>query len=968
MENNQDSLTPELNNENSDSSKLAKAGKNATQKGIEKGKDAAKNKLKDKLKKETAKKAASKAKLAAIPPIVIFWAVVVIVAIIILVGIIMFFSTMPGLVMDKLKELCKEAGNYIAAFFGADTTKQVDDDEMFNTLNYLEEMGYDVKGFGFLTDYYDNTDIEEIESHLTSQEKEAGYKIDEKVGVVRDTEDNIILAKSDFIYLYMVSDNYVYTLKNNNVATQGNWDSFWGVVKGIFTGIGTALYKIENFLLGPLNDVLGITNAVTDTWGKGLIALYYENGSAVNDGTLFNHDSIKIDIQNRKMIIKRGWLTKYTMEYDLDGWTGRYGMPMEFLLSVHVATMMPDLAYDMATAFNTNINIYLRDAKCSVDSFYKTDSGRYISYESVQEIGPIGTDEIQLQGEVDNESQDGSYESFQYGGTTETTTRTIPNVDQFAKYIELGFPHSSECTCHTGYKVNFSEDSYVVYSYVPEGQEYEEVVVPCDECIENISNIVSAMAEVSGEFDTYVPYIANVTNHWYRDVYYIVDTSKENHMTDFVTYDYDYQALMNERWTLYETYTNNETDDYAKKHAGEFKLFLISPNGEYITEANIDSIDEDYKNKINNSKNIRIEDSKYIYDGTSDDAKGEELLVSKKAQTINLDSNDEQTYEELTDLGWNINGSVWSAYEDTDVKHSYSKEQEYPDSEDKILSNIYTQVTVVSGNIKQTGEGQRTQTNYKIKRIFLNNTYFRYDGTERTAEVITALRNKIKEDETIKNTTGYGALNDMYQYSGNNPNKCVTELSYTEEELGFEDTEKEYKISDYSGQVTLNQDSLNAFSILENTHTLDADYIYRDFKELIVELGYFTKEELTDETPRLLEWLIPDIGSAGFPNRAIDKRENEYGTMIHSKGDIDAERKKLEKELLDYIRSDKDDEDAIEKKDKEDAKNNSLSNKTAKLSKVGAIRESSKNIEFDYSNGEKKPSEVSLDEFLERRI
>ena len=51
-------------------------------------------------------------------------------------------------------------------------------------------------------------------------------------------------------------------------------------------------------------------------------------------------------------------------------------------------------------------------------------------------------------------------------------------------------------------------------------------------------------------------------------------------------------------------------------------------------------------------------------------------------------------------------------------------------------------------------------------------------------------------------------------------------------------------LPELKSMLNINKDSLGAFSILENTHTLDADYIYRDFKELIVELGYFEKEEL----------------------------------------------------------------------------------------------------------------------------
>ena len=175
------------------------------------------------------------------------------------------------------------------------------------------------------------------------------------------------------------------------------------------------------------------------------------------------------------------------------------------------------------------------------------------------------------------------------------------------------------------------------------------------------------------------------------------------------------------------------------------------------------------------------------------------------------------------------------------------------------------------------------ETNPEIKKMFLTNTYFRYQGDPTTAEVITALRKKLIDIVGEKNQ--YGPLNELGP-----DKKDVTDLVYSKTELGLDGDygADEFKISDYSGQVVINQQSLDAFNMLENTHTLDSDYIYRDFKELVVELGYFKKEELTDETPRLLEFLTPEVGSAGYPNRQIDKKENEYGTMIHSEGDIKA--------------------------------------------------------------------------------
>ena len=237
-------------------------------------------------------------------------------------------------------------------------------------------------------------------------------------------------------------------------------------------------------------------------------------------------------------------------------------------------------------------------------------------------------------------------------------------------------------------------------------------------------------------------------------------------------------------------------------------------------------------------------------------------------------------------------------------KPAYTDEQLAADPDNEYKRNISSQVTIYNFDIKQQGEGIRTETNPIIKKMFLQNRYFRYDGNGNTAEIVTALRRKLLSD--LKSEAGgkdgikYGPLNEYYAYYASNSDKeptttDVTDRHYKASELGFKvkkgEPEKEYYVKDYSGEVILNQDALNAFTMLENTHTLDADYIYRDFKELVVELGYFEKEELTDEIPRLLEWIIPDAPSVDYPDRVLDKKENEYGTMIHSRGDIIASEK-----------------------------------------------------------------------------
>ena len=660
-------------------------------------KNFASEKAKKEIKKKVVSGAGKKSLIAALGPI-LMWAAIIIFAIIIIVGIVTFLMTMPGMVMSKLKEFAEDIGKSIASYFGANEITFVDDEEIYEVLDYFEDMGYDLKGYGFLTDFADKDD----HGNLID---------DEDDGVIRHTDGEkdgkIKEAESEFIFTYLVSDNYIYTVKNFNLDTQdengkGFWNGLWTGLKGI--GARALGRVINTITLGTVN------NFENEQWGKGMIGLYFDKGLGVQGdfygnglktdwGKLFKwppewpteYNNIELDAEKKTLKIKRGLFGR-EIEYNLEGWTGRYGMPLEFLLSIHIGTMMPDLAFDMAETFPTEVKIFLH-------------------------------------------SQDG----------------------------------------------------------------------------------------------TYYPYIAEVVDHWYRNTYFVKKMDKE-----LVQSDLDYEDVMKERWTLYETYTDGDLK-------GEYKLYIVNSEGEYAkSEAEI-------RNYSKASSKIEKDGEYFIFKGTQNDASSYGLSVTKKAETI--DAGELEDY--LEDVGWKLNGesNMWTAYDDED------------------------------GSIEQTGEGLRGETNPVIKRMFLYNTYFRYDGTPEVAEAITQLRNE--------NDLPYGALDYTYDLSVNDDalEKVKTEVHI---DNGGKEETKQYSIKDVSGKVSLNQDSLNAFSILENVHTLDTDYIYRDFKELVVELGYFTKEELTDETPRLLGWLVPDAGSYEYPDRELDKTDYEFGTMVHSLGDINA--------------------------------------------------------------------------------
>ena len=229
-------------------------------------------------------------------------ALLVILIIIFLIGIIVFILTMPGMVMENLKAFFHDIGNKVAAFFGQDTTQQIEDEEIYEILDYLEDMGYDLKGYGFLTTVMTEEDIEDASKQ----------KLDN--GVIRDTESGLIAkAESAFIFQYIMSDNYIYTVKNYNVmngwsSSDGFWNKLWGGVVAIGQKIA-----------GIFVDQGGL-------WGKGMIYLETQGGSEWTD-----QNRIKVDAASKNLIIKPVGSSN-EFKYSLDGWTGRYGMPLEFLL------------------------------------------------------------------------------------------------------------------------------------------------------------------------------------------------------------------------------------------------------------------------------------------------------------------------------------------------------------------------------------------------------------------------------------------------------------------------------------------------------------------------------------------------------------------------------------------------------------------------------------------------------------
>ena len=736
--------------------------------------------------------AAATAATAATP---VGWVILIIIAVILLImiiiGVVFFFLAMPGQIIAKAKELGQKVLDaFTAVVKGEEDVIHTED--MAEVANYLENMGYDLKGEGF------------VSSDKTESDVKDNQYLDVAQGVVRDNDTGKVTdLNSDPIMTYIVSDNLCYIVKNFNQNLNKATDGNTGEVLSAFGWILALFGTVIAIVFSPITAIVAVVavaagsylafaTASNPNWGTGLISIWHESSMGVRDSAydVKERGFLELNQETKKMKIKRGW-TGAVYTYDVDGWGGQYGMPLEFLLSVHAATQMPDLAMNMATAFDTDVEVLLHKVEAGeIDAGFTADDGKVVTYNEMYEIVTTNNNVFEdvwnwLIGKVEEAT----------GLDTDSADAVTLDAETLEKlHSELGLPHDpSNCSC-------FDADG----NYTSE----------CNACKQYIRDILKAMQEINKDnTGSYTPYISQVKDHWFRDVYFVRQSPSD---TEVIGVDEDYFYQTEERWTIYETYS--ETDDRPEGfEVGDYKLYEYD-NGTYTlstrTRAEVDKLNEELE-------------------AGSKDA----IRLIKKPASKTLQAN---------------YGTIWSAYDIQDYADEEWQELPVNDESPDVIKKFEGKLKYKSrkpGDIAQVEDGERGVTNEKIKNMFVNNLYYQYDGTTTRADEISKDRQKTDREK--------------------------------------DNTDDDERNKDLLGRVALGRDSLGAFSMLENTHTLDADYVYKNFKELIVELNYFDKEDLSNKIQEVMQWPIPDCGSAGWPIRKHEKGEDYYGTLINSMVDLE---------------------------------------------------------------------------------
>lgn len=318
----------------------------------------AKRKLKGKAKKHArnaAKKAKDKIATTLFKPVGmgIFSSVISIAVIVfMLIGIVSFIITMPGLVKEGIMAKVAEAIDWVnTSLFGSDyflekLASDQDKTAQKAVLKYLDDMGIDPVGFGFAPFY----------RRTKKTNKETGEETDEvdyDTGIMSKyyDSDGFFGAKKyqdqlkektiteDLIFKYIVSNERTYLIHDN------------AKIPNIFKSI-KEIFSDDNYSL------------------TGMIRAKISGANFLEE---LNDSTISVNREEKTMeITSKDWskLTSNKFKYNLEGWTGRYGMPLEFLLALHIATMSPDLTEELIENKNlqTEVNVLLeKDEDYNID-------------------------------------------------------------------------------------------------------------------------------------------------------------------------------------------------------------------------------------------------------------------------------------------------------------------------------------------------------------------------------------------------------------------------------------------------------------------------------------------------------------------------------------------------------------------------------------------------------------------------
>ncbi|MCI8965102.1 MAG: hypothetical protein HFJ43_01905 [Clostridia bacterium] len=273
---------------------------------------------------------------------------IIIIIIIILIGVFGFLTAIPSMTLEKLKELVMGIWDNVQGYFIGIDHAAVNEEDVIEVAQYLYDMGYDLEGCGF---------VEDVEF----EEDDNGNSTGTITGI-----------KSSYLTAYLAAENRTYLISNDTVNLKSMLESITKgkITDGMSNSWGSGMIHIDNGIWSDAATAIRAIPAVG--WTLDQLSEIISDVS-VNRET----NTLKIARSNMSSGLAFWNWRKDVTYYNLAGWSGRYGKPFELLISLHLATMAPDFAYEIAnnTDLDTKVNIGLKKANFKGTVKLKTADG-----------------------------------------------------------------------------------------------------------------------------------------------------------------------------------------------------------------------------------------------------------------------------------------------------------------------------------------------------------------------------------------------------------------------------------------------------------------------------------------------------------------------------------------------------------------------------------------------------------------
>ncbi|MBB1548859.1 MAG: N-acetylmuramoyl-L-alanine amidase [Clostridiales bacterium] len=800
-----------------------------------------------------ATSAGSTAVAAAAPALPII--LIVILVVILVIGIIGFFTVMPGMILGKLK---KFGFRILEGLKGATTgnSKIVTQEELKGVAQYIQNLGYDIQSYGFADVKYKKPTKKDLEDNKVSSNKE----ISKIVPVNRD-------LANDYLSAYITADAQTYVAADTFLFAKviNAWDNIRALMNNdelkSIDQSSSGLINILNHKIPFINSKDTIDNAedyaVVNTEKRKL----YINTKVftINIPILSELSTAVLGKNKAKVQIRRG--SSYS--FDLESWTAMYGRPLELFIALHTSTMMPDLSQKIATGsdFNTKVNIELLKSKMTYDIEINSKEGKTVKFShDTDKYSESDEPILNARQFVENflttaiEPEDkGLYKKLI--NHVENIAREEDPSMEFAFFYEIWRSgEKSQGWFDFDGKLNYRKAADKVltgeatFEFEEEDGEEKNTLATMKKDHGPITiggvefsgsqyfELAQLIAKGMTPQDMLYPIIKDVTNHWF---YGTIDFMGTNGKVSHGAYR---RARIVEKRIKYASDAAKDSENSSESQYDDIIFDDIQDMIDRgITQEDIDK----YENgKVKDAIN-KYNEKETIHNNDLDNPGNTGAISPDKAEAEKNKLAHEHTLAYLKDMyKKQTEGTSTTEEGSTKADEKTALQAAF----DIYLDTKMRAIDGDSGIFYQASEPELLGPSDHIKKVF-SKSYYQYDGTAETAKKIAAARSIDKGS-------------DKYYYGGEEysiEQEDIEEKGEAAKARKAGDVENEYYSSPMvKKKVNFDKNkkiALQALAMLESMKTHASDEAYKNIKELLYSLEYFTEEELTTNTKQTLLWI-----------------------------------------------------------------------------------------------------------------